>query len=239
MVSQNPSGSSPYREVQTAVANKYPFNSLSPSSHSPFTLKGLVSNLISSIDIDEALKSSFKNYHVEGMDYFNLQRRDGLTIRCYSMPANKITLNSDKLLLAPHNHRYNFDTFVLEGEVVNVTFVPCASNVEGCKTWRRYPFDPEKKKFTSDYDKNQSLIARMERYGEGDSFHITTDEIHSLVHDVTMPLTLVSFQYADRAIPTYGYSINGAPTVAPGFYKPFSKAELNEKLIELYNLCNR
>jgi hypothetical protein len=64
------------------------------------------------------LENSFKTYHVPGVTYINLHKEQDFRVKLYHIRA-KI----DSPLVSPHNHKYDFNTEVLYGEVRNCLFM--------------------------------------------------------------------------------------------------------------------
>lgn len=66
-------------------------------------------------DLETIAANSFKDFHVKGMDYLCLYRSEVLTIKVYFFDG----VGTDGALVMPHDHRYNFGTTVLAGELID------------------------------------------------------------------------------------------------------------------------
>lgn len=75
--------------------------------------------------IEVIAENSFRDFHVKGFDYLCLKRSPERTVKVYFMGSVDM---AHPELVSPHDHRYDFKTTVLAGELVN---------------WRYHPRDPE------------------------------------------------------------------------------------------------
>lgn len=70
--------------------------------------------------IDDVIASSFKDYHVKGFDYLCVRRSPRFTEKIYLFHDHITELPE---VVHPHDHRYDFDTDVLAGKMMNTVFV--------------------------------------------------------------------------------------------------------------------
>ena len=71
------------------------------------------------LDIDQIVEHSFKDMHVRGFDYLCLHRSPEETIKLYFFDGD---MAKKPEVVAPHDHRYDFETYVAAGAVENVWF---------------------------------------------------------------------------------------------------------------------
>lgn len=67
-------------------------------------------------NIEEICRNSYRDFHVKGFDYLCLTRRPELTRKVYFFEGNLSQLPE---LVVPHDHRYDFQTTVLSGSLIN------------------------------------------------------------------------------------------------------------------------
>lgn len=77
--------------------------------------------MIQITDPEMMLANSFKNFHTKGFDYICLERSPSYTLKVYLMDGDASKLPE---VVNPHDHRYNFKTWVLAGEMVDYRFDP-------------------------------------------------------------------------------------------------------------------
>lgn len=66
--------------------------------------------------LDTALAHSFRNFHAKGLDYICLQRGEDQTVKVYFLDGDVSRLPE---VVNPHNHRYDFQTRVLAGALLD------------------------------------------------------------------------------------------------------------------------
>lgn len=79
--------------------------------------------------LDDVIANSYKNFHAKGLHYVCLERSPVVTLKAYFFEGDAVDLPE---VVVPHNHRYNFTTEVLAGELTDIeyTIVP----VDMCET---------------------------------------------------------------------------------------------------------
>lgn len=71
------------------------------------------------IQIEDVVANSFRNFHAKGLDYLCLMRSPDLTIKVYFFDEAPEHTSE---VVAPHDHRYDFQTEVLAGELRNFRY---------------------------------------------------------------------------------------------------------------------
>ena len=69
--------------------------------------------------LDELRKASFKNFHAKGLDYICLKRTPRYTVKIYILDGD---LNKLPEVVCPHDHRYDFRTEVIAGEMIDFQY---------------------------------------------------------------------------------------------------------------------
>jgi hypothetical protein len=67
----------------------------------------------------DILKNSYKNFHAKGLHYLCLQRTELVTVKAYFFED---TASKSPEVVVPHNHRYDFITEVITGELQDHTY---------------------------------------------------------------------------------------------------------------------
>lgn len=73
--------------------------------------------------LETALAGSFKNFHAKGLHYLCTFRSDQLTQKFYFFDGDVRKLPE---VVNPHDHRYDFQTKVLAGSMIDYRYRPCA-----------------------------------------------------------------------------------------------------------------
>jgi len=71
------------------------------------------------------LDQSYRNFHAKGLDYLCLKRSAEHTVKVYFFDGDA-DLSALPEIVMPHDHRYDFDTVCIAGEVSNKEFARCA-----------------------------------------------------------------------------------------------------------------
>jgi hypothetical protein len=179
----------------------------------------------------EAMRAdSLRNFHAPDVDYFCLFRSPAFTVKLYAIKGRP------GYVVNPHNHRYDFQTWVLSGHLENITFHP--THVQGSAAWFEFAYR------TGLAGGGRSMVylgpthlrsARSAIYrGEGYSFG------HKSIHTIrcVQDTVLLLYQYADvnngatqlfcrdRLLPSFD-----------GLYTPFGAAEFNNRLDYIVETC--
>jgi hypothetical protein len=149
-------------------------------------------NLLSQIRPEVAAQHSFLNYHAPGMDYLCLLRSDDLTVKLYMTNRGRLrTCGTMDFLVNPHNHAYNFMTYVISGHVTNINFV----ERDDRKGWFRSNYKDRK---VSDPKETSLHKISSQVYRENENYYLD----HWVIHTISVPLhqqtCLMLFQYRDQ-----------------------------------------
>lgn len=163
------------------------------------------------IEMDTAMEHSFCNYHAKGLHYLCLKRSDDLTEKLYFIDHDA----SDRHVVVPHDHRYDFTSETLVGECQNILFEEDPRGGD----WFKFRYDTPLnggKGFLS--DGRTKLIARSAHpFVRGQWFKEAAEEVHTL--RCAEGTILFQRQYADRVTePTVAYSSSSALPNTSGLY---------------------
>lgn len=186
--------------------------------------------------IASIIANSFKDYHVKGFDYLCLLRTPQVTDKFYFFGDDIAELPE---VVHPHDHRYDFHTFVLAGEMTNSVFVehPHGHPYE-CFDYRT-PLNGGNG-FT--WRREAKLRRAVEiRYTPGESYEMGANELHTI--RILQPGTVLRvLQYADRVPidqPTRTFTSSKEPISLAGLYSRFTADEVTDRLATLGDLLTR
>lgn len=89
--------------------------------------------------MDAILDASFRNFHAKGLDYLCLKRTPDHTIKVYFFDGDA-DLSALPEIVMPHDHRYDFRTTCIAGEVVNREQARCAE-FAGAERYEEFAWD--------------------------------------------------------------------------------------------------
>ena len=116
-----------------------------------------------------------EDYIIPGMTSYLLKRReDGSTVRLFVMTRSQM------MFIAPHSHRFDLRSTVLEGRVLNTMWYPKTGAESDC--FRVYSLEYKGK--PGDYEKRPVGFGPVwpvgVQYWMGDSYFMTHSEIHNI-----------------------------------------------------------
>ena len=140
-------------------------------------IQDLARNLLASIDYEKAAKSSYSNYHCEGLHYVNLFRDERITVKMYIVTP-QYKPNSMGWAVWPHNHSYCFHHYTILGCFTNHAF-----NITGGNQWNLFCYDTPFR----EGGKGLSFLSKIglaERDRKilalGEGYYLQTDEVHTI-----------------------------------------------------------
>lgn len=157
-------------------------------------------HMLRQMDPGEMAQHSIINHHVNGFDYLCLHRSPKLTAKLYIIDPSRIDLDPGQYLVAPHTHRYGFETTVLYGSIDHVRFKECSGT-----QWRKSEYFAETRA-TQDCD-ICNLNPTVEEFYPGHTYFCSSRDIHTL--KVPSSLVLLGLmQYEDEADSSVVYKKN-------------------------------
>lgn len=187
-----------------------------------------VRNLLDQAEPRHMFQNSYRDYHAKGLDYLCLHRSEGLTIKAYflNVPQGMNIVN-------PHDHAYNFHTFILKGKLANLLY----KEGEG-EIWNKFHYRPSlsrNRRFVIDSSTKLKLV-RDDQYCIGTGYYMVRDEIHtiqSLAPDTVMLLYQYQTPSAKKDEGTFLYTKEGNPPSTDSLYRTFSDVEMAERVKDL------
>ncbi|WP_315768551.1 MULTISPECIES: hypothetical protein [unclassified Bradyrhizobium] len=183
------------------------------------------------IDVDQIVEHSFKDYHVKGFDYLCLQRSPEETVKLYFFDGDISKLPE---VVAPHNHRYDFETYVAAGLSENVWFTRSATRPEHqgqIFNWFEYRTKLNGGNGFTFAGEEELFEAKRGRFGTGESYFMHAEDLHTIriVQNETL-LVLVQFEdIVPLDKPTWTYCRGTAPSL-DGLYTKFTADEVISRL---------
>ncbi|WP_315729903.1 hypothetical protein [Bradyrhizobium sp. SZCCHNRI2010] len=183
------------------------------------------------IDVDQIVANSFKDYHVKGFDYICLQRSLEETVKLYFFDGDISKLPE---VVAPHDHRYDFETYVAAGLSENVWFTrsPIRKDRPGqIFNWFEYRTPLNGGNGFSFAGEDELFEAKRGRFGQGDSYFMHAEDLHTIriVQNETL-LMLVQFEdVVPLDKPTSTFCKGNAPSL-DGLYTKFTADEVISRL---------
>jgi hypothetical protein len=187
-------------------------------------------------DVETIAANSFRNFHSKGLDYICLHRSDTLTIKAYFFD----NLKTDAEIVVPHDHRYDFSTTVLAGEVRNNKYKSGWGDPRHTR-FQEFDYETPLNGGSGFVWKRETLLSIESSmlHKEGESYHQHASEIHSIVVDTDTVLLLT--QFADK-LPTWASTRafqpgDGRETPSlDGLYDRFTEDQIVKRLLQLKEL---
>ena len=177
--------------------------------------RSLFRNLLDQVDLAAAQNASFYNWHAVGFDYLCLHRTPGLTVKLYmNRPGELRPCGNGDYLVNPHDHAYNFDTYVIHGVVTNVMFRP-----RGLGDYVLWDYDGATREATQreNYSWDLKEIMRL-RHPAGSSYAMRADEIHTIEVRRDDPVCMLLLQYESTTKRTRLFTHESTPPSRDGLY---------------------
>ncbi|MGX9944968.1 hypothetical protein ACTG4Q_21120 [Bradyrhizobium denitrificans] len=181
------------------------------------------------LDIDQIVEHSLKDMHVKGFDYLCLQRKPEETIKLYFFDGDVAKMPE---VVAPHDHRYDFETYCAAGAVENVWFRRSHNDELGeVFNWFEYRTPMNGGDGFTFAGEEILYEANRYRFSSGESYHLHADDLHTIrIAGNETVLMLVQFEDVrplDK--PTSTFFKGNAPSL-DGLYTKFTADEVIARL---------
>jgi hypothetical protein len=187
------------------------------------------------VTMDEVIANSFRNYHVKGFDYICIKRSPLETVKLYFFDGDVSKLPE---VVAPHDHRYDFKTYVLAGGSQNMWFKECRQH-EG-EIFERFAYETPLNGGEGFMHVGQTRLKMESRgtYRPGQCYSMKYNELHTIrmVHNETV---LCLIQKEDRVgdRPTLTFMRGSEPPNLNGMYTKFSADQVMTRVNNLLERC--
>jgi len=187
--------------------------------------------------------NSYRDFHCKGVDYICLHRTPELTCKLYVIDTDVVPYRRN--IINPHNHGYNFHTWVLRGRMANVVYLVKPADgawppmqvgrplEESDPRWTEYHYrtilngQPD---FTR-YEDVQLKEHYVEEVSAGDGYYLDHGAVHTIRAMNDGVLVLFLMQHADVGKPwTRFFTQEPEPPKLDGLYRKFTADELGQVL---------
>ena len=177
------------------------------------------------VNIDHAVEHSFKDMHQKGFHYLCLQRSKLETVKLYFFDGDVSKLPE---VVAPHDHRYDFETYCAAGAVENVWFRRTDDLSKGQMfNWFEYRTPMNGGNGFTFAGEECLFEANRSRFTAGESYYMQADDLHTIrIAGNETVLMLVQFEdiYPIER-PTSTFFADSAPSL-DGLYTKFTADEV-------------
>ncbi len=201
----------------------------------------MAKNLLDQLQVDDAIRNSYKNWHVKGVDYLCLYRSPQLTIKVYKCPAELQSENKNtKTILNPHTHLYNSHIVVLMGECEIVTFDYHKRSHQSGEPkevnhnftthnlfYHTSKFGPRAKQAGFRFESTGHLIEKqVTKITEQQSLYMKADEIRSFRTIGETYLLIFQYNTIPFNVDTDLYVQTATPPILDELYQTFNESEI-------------
>lgn len=182
---------------------------------------------------DDVLQNSYRDFHRKGFNYICLRRSETSTLKLYSF-ADDLT-NEVTDVVNPHDHRYDFSTTVLQGELQNILYSP---DITGEKYYRFNYRTPLNNGNGFEFAGETKLeILSKKRFGIGMTCRMLAEQIHTI--KVKPGTLLLLKQEADKNVEfSTTYSKDPTAPELSGLYSKFTFTQLKDHLQRICEKAN-
>lgn len=182
------------------------------------------------ISIDHSVEHSIRDYHVKGFDYICVRRSPTETIKLYFFDGDVTRLPE---VVNPHDHRYDFDTWVIAGASENVWFDLDPRGQRFNRFHYRTPLNGGNG-FIFAEEVNLAETRRLQREA-GEHYFMHADELHTIriVENETVLMLRQREDVVPLGVPTSTFARGDAPSLS-GLYSRFTADEIIARLRRLH-----
>ena len=184
---------------------------------------------------------TFKNFHVPGMHYINLQRSEDLTVKLYITDPQYLKPVCKNYLVSPHDHKYNFKTIVLSGWMRNITFEQDDNGTQ----WNTFKYYSPLCKKNKDNDvpvvsmgTTKMVEASNTLIPAQGSYMLSHRQVHTIALPDNKPALLLLFQKRDEGKEFTSLFLEGELNTDQNTYEKFTNEEFEDVINMVRNLLN-
>lgn len=185
----------------------------------------------------QILVNSFKDFHVKGFDYICLSRRPERTDKLYFFNGD---LSRAPEVVFPHDHRYDFDTYVISGSVINTKYKLVRSSDPTSLRFEEFYYRTPLNGGSGFSWRSAAFLGHHSTigYGSGESYPMAAQEFHTIkIHGPDTVLLLTQFEdVVPLDEPTRCFTRDREPPSLSGLYSKFTADEVLERLRRVYDL---
>lgn len=180
-------------------------------------------------DPESIIENSFKNFHTKGFDYLCLHRSPEHTLKLYFLDGDASKLPE---VVNPHDHRYDFQTRVLAGEMFDYRYTPDPSG----EIWNAFDYmTPLNGGDGFKYRGEERLVTHGSKRLSAGTILATNNEHTHTIRMVTDQTVLLLDQFddvMDLDAPSSCWSRKGdpIPDLQSGAYERFTPDEIIDRI---------
>jgi hypothetical protein len=165
-----------------------------------------------SLDVDDVLANSYKDFHAKGMDYICLKRTPALTLKAYFFAEG---MESQKLgeVVNPHDHRYDFVTQCYSGVIENRWYGNVFDWAADVELFNVFEYDTPLNG-GSGFTQRGELWAleryRTDQFHPGETYQMRAAEFHTI--RVAAPETVIVLAQYEDVVPVGQPTLTFVPT---------------------------
>jgi hypothetical protein len=206
-----------------------------------FNWRAFVASFLSNPSVRQ---TAIANYHVRGVYSMMLHSTPDLRIRWMVVMAGEHDLwkskdlDSPDLVLAPHNHSFDFHSVVTSGMMLNLRLRLLARprNGDGEDVWRMYRYQSGVKTEEHNHQltplgKTHAEVYKSECLCAGDSYFMQSDEFHVISVDRFQSASILLLegpQTKDHTLMIHRKELPATWHLGTEFYRPISDAEFQK-----------
>lgn len=189
-----------------------------------------------SVNLDEVLANSYRDFHVKGFDYLCLKRTPTETIKAYFFDGDVAHLPE---VVIPHDHRYAFSTKVLAGQSRNRRYLRGLRGLADARPFEAFNYLTPLNGGDGFSWSHTDWLMEVEDtpYLVGETYDQRADEIHTI--QITGQGTILLLKQGADVVPvgcpTRAYRPDGmreAPSL-DGLYRPMTADHALDRLATL------
>lgn len=167
-------------------------------------IKDFIRSLLENFDVGRSAAHSFRDYHTVGVDYLNLAFGQDFVAKLYFFDHRRLkSVGPSGCVVNPHNHLYDFRTYVLSGHMTNVQFRPTWPDSKGAEQYHEFRyFSPLRNGNKRESEYGGKVWVGPPVFGrtleKGDSYALDSTEVHSISVPHYTDTVLALLQYRDK-----------------------------------------
>jgi hypothetical protein len=192
-----------------------------------------------SLNMEEILENSYKDFHTKGLDYISLQIFDYGRVKAYFFEDGMQDLSE---VVNPHDHRYNFTTECITGLIRNKWYSKKPHHLRPGRLYTQYNWDTPLNGGNGFSGGHQVMLWGDGAYtaGPGCQYGMLWNEFHTI--QVLKPETcIVLIQYGDKVpvgTPTRTFCADHEPPKINDLYNKFTSDQVMKRINLLKELVN-
>ena len=193
-------------------------------------MQPVLPSLVIAADMEAVLENSYRDFHVKGFDYICLRRSPAQTVKLYFFDDCDNAETPE--VVCPHNHRYDFQTTVIAGEMTDILYWYSSEGAVMNRFAYRTPLNGgdgfewvcESQLAPVSWTTIPTGLSQTRRRDQIHTIRVQRNTVLCLVQDVdTIPV----------GEPTALFSFDKEPPKLTGMYNRFTPDQVNRRLKQI------